>query len=285
MTAVTFRPLVAGEEDLFDSLPDPLPELRQASFADGLAAGGFAFPRAWVALRGDELVARAAWVLPPGAVGRPWLERFDAASPEIGAALLTAAHEALGGPLPYYAAAPAHWRQRPESKAVVEVRLAAARRAGLVEHGERLRLTWAGAALPATSGRYAFRPVTGEEEITALVARIGRPDVVTGAETALAVLGADLASAPLPWLRTADWLVAEEAGLVAAAGDHCYPLIGYLGLLDAGAREELIAEAVRVLAEGGAREVVADVDSYRVEVLAALERTGFRQVRSRVVLT
>ncbi|MFF5078084.1 hypothetical protein ACFY36_13610 [Actinoplanes sp. NPDC000266] len=64
-----------------------------------------------------RVVARAAWVLPPGAVGRPWLERFDAVSPEIGAALLTKAHEALGGPLPYYAAAPAHWRQRPESKA------------------------------------------------------------------------------------------------------------------------------------------------------------------------
>ncbi|SNY53115.1 acetyltransferase [Paractinoplanes atraurantiacus] len=285
MTVLTFRPLAAGEEDLFDSLPDPLPELRQASFADGLASGGFAHSRAWIALADDKLVARAAWVLPPGAVGRPWLERFDAASPEVGAALLTEAHAALGGPLPYYAAAPAHWRQRPESKAVVDVRREAARRAGLVERGERLRLTWAGANLPATSGRHTFRPVTGEDEIRSLVARIGRPDIVTGAETALAVLGADLASAPLPWLRTAKWLVSEEVGLVAAAGDHCYPLIGYLGLLDAGAREELIAEAVRVLSGAGAREVVADVDSYRVEVLAALERTGFRQVRSRIVLT
>jgi hypothetical protein len=37
-----------------------------------------------------------------------------------------------------------------------------------------------------------------------------------------------------------------------------------------------------VLAAGGAREVVADVDAHRVAVLAELERTGFRQLRSRV---
>ncbi|GAA0469049.1 N-acetyltransferase [Paractinoplanes deccanensis] len=285
MTALTFRPLVAGEEDLFDSLPDPLPELRQASYADGLASGGFHPSRAWVALRDGAVVARAAWVLPPGAQGEPWLERFDAHDPEIGAALLRAAHEAFGLVPPYYAAAPAHWRRRPEIKDLLAVRLGAATRAGLVERGERLRLTWAGAPLPATSGRYRFRPATGDDEINALVARVGRPDVVTGAETALAVAGLDLATDPLPWLRTATWLVADEAGLVAAAGDHCYPLIGYLGLLDDAAREELIAEAVRVLAAGGAREVVADVDSYRVEVLAALERTGFRQIRSRVTLS
>jgi hypothetical protein len=44
-----------------------------------------------------------------------------------------------------------------------------------------------------------------------------------------------------------------------------------------------VAEAVRALAAGGAREVIADVDAHRVAVLAELERTGFRQLRSRVV--
>ena len=38
-----------------------------------------------------------------------------------------------------------------------------------------------------------------------------------------------------------------------------------------------------MLAAGGAREVIADVDAHRVAVLAELERTGFRQLRSRVV--
>lgn len=49
------------------------------------------------------------------------VERFDLdAEPEVGAALLRAAHDALGGPGLYYAARPAHWRRRPEVLAVVK---------------------------------------------------------------------------------------------------------------------------------------------------------------------
>jgi hypothetical protein len=60
------------------------------------------------------VVSRAAWVLPPGAVGRPWLECFDLdAETEVGADLLQAAHAALGGPTLYHAAVPANWRQKP----------------------------------------------------------------------------------------------------------------------------------------------------------------------------
>jgi len=121
------------------------------------------------------------------------------------------------------------------------------------------------------------------------VARIAEPDVLTGKETALAVGGVDLATDPLAWLSgpAANWRVAlaggEPVGLAGTAGDACYPLLAYLGLLDAAARPELIAAAVQVLAEGGAREVVADVDAHRVAVVAELERTGFRQVRARIV--
>ena len=105
MTDLVIRPLVAGEENLFDSMPDPLPQLRQVGYADGIAGGGYRPETTWVALRSGRVVGRAAWVLPPGAVGAPWLERFDLdAEPEVGAALLHAAHEALGGPGLYYAA-------------------------------------------------------------------------------------------------------------------------------------------------------------------------------------
>lgn len=101
--------------------------------------------------------------------------------------------------------------------------------------------------------------------------------------------GVDLATDPLAWLgdATEEWRVAVDAGrpvgLVGTAGDACYHLLAYLGLLDEAVRPELLAEAVRVLAAGGAREVIADVDAHRVAVLAELERTGFRQLRSRVV--
>ncbi|MEV4707592.1 acetyltransferase [Actinoplanes sp. NPDC049316] len=292
MTDVVVRPLVAGEETLFDSLPDPLPELRQIPYADGLATGGYRPGNTWVALRGGRVVARAAWVQPPGAVGDPWLERFDvAAEPEVGAALLRAAHEAFGGPRPYYAAAPAFWRRRPEVKAVVERPMTAARLAGLVERGERLRFTWTGTPLPAASGRHTFRPAHDAAEINDLVARIAAPEVLTGAETARAVAGVDLATDPLAWLGgpPGDWRVAltggEPVGLAGTAGDACYPLLVYLGVLDPAARGDLLADATGTLAEAGAREVVADVDAHRVATVADLERTGFRRLRARVVFT
>jgi hypothetical protein len=290
MTDLVIRPLVAGEENLFESMPDPLPQLRQTAYADGIAGGGFRPETTWVALRSGRVVARAAWLRPPGAVGRPWLERFDlAAEPEVGAAVLRAAHEAFGGPLAYYAAMPAHWRRRPDLRAVVEAPMAAARLAGLTERGERLRCSWTGTPLPASSGRYTFRPATGSAEISELVARIAEPDLVTGAEIARMVAGVDLATDPLAWVTSpADsWRIAalagEPVGLAGTFGDACYPMLSWFGLLDPAARPELLAEACRVLADGGAREVIADVDSYRVGVLADLERTGFRQLRSRVL--
>jgi ribosomal protein S18 acetylase RimI-like enzyme len=223
-------------------------------------------------------------------VGEHWLERFDLLDePQVGAALLRAAHEAFGGPRLYYASLPAHWRRRPEVLAVAEAPMAAARLAGLVERGERLRCTWTGTPLPASSGRYTFRPPADAAEINALVARIAEPEVLTGKETALAVYGVDVATDPLAWLTgpIEAWRVAldgdEPVGLLGTAGDACYPLLAYLGLLTDAVRSELLAEAVRVLDEGGAREVVADVDAHRVAALAELERTGFRQLRSRVV--
>ncbi|RZU77421.1 hypothetical protein EV384_6141 [Micromonospora kangleipakensis] len=290
MTDLVIRPLVAGEEDLFESMPDPLPQLRQVGYADGLAGGGYRPENTWVAIRAGRVVGRAAWVLPPGAAGAHWLERFDLdAEPEVGAALLRAAHEAFGGPRLYYAAMPAHWRRRPEVLAVIRAPMAAARLAGLVERGERLRCSWTGTPLPASSGRYTFRPAADATEINALVGRIAEPDVLTGMEMARAVGGVDLATDPLAWLTgpAGDWRIAldagEPVGLVGTAGQACYPLVAYLGLRDAAVRGELLAEAVRVLAAGGAREVIADVDAHRVAVLAELERTGFRQLRSRVV--
>ncbi|MDG4830401.1 acetyltransferase [Solwaraspora sp. WMMD1047] len=292
MTDLVIRPLGAGEEALFDALPDPLPQLRQIGYADGLAGGGYRPGNTWIAVRAGRVVGRAAWLHLPGAVGDPWLERFDlAADAEVGAALLRAAHEAFGGPLVYHAAAPPYWRRRPEVRAVLRAPMAAARLAGLVERDERLRCSWTGTPLPASSGRYTFRPATGPAEVAALVARVDRPEVLTGKETALAVAGVDLATDPLAWLTgpATEWRIAldggEPVGLVGTAGEACFPLIGYLGLLDEGVRGDLLAEAVRALAGAGAREVVADVDAHRVATVAELERTGFRRLRSRIRFT
>lgn len=288
MTAVIHRPLVAGEESLFDSLPDPLPSVLKMSYAEGLAAGGFHPSRTWISVRDGRVVARAAWVLVPGSVGGPWLERFDLAdSPEVGAALLSAAHEALGGPHPYHAALPVDWRSSP---ATVADAFAAAELAGLSPGAERLRFS-----RPATpcddSPSLSVRVATGPAEINALVARIATPDVLTGSETARAVAGLDLARDPLPWLTgdATTWQVAHDGdtplGLVGTAGEACWPMLGYLGALTEAARPALLTAAVRVLLKGGAEQMVADTDADRPEVIADLERAGFRQIRARLTFS
>jgi hypothetical protein len=288
MTDLVIRPLVAGEEALFTSMPDPLPEVPKTGYADGIARGGYRPERTWVALRGGRVVGRAAWVLPPGAVGRPWLEWFDlSAEPEVGAELLCAAHAALGGPTLYHAALPPNWRR--ESGATPA--MVAARLAGLVEQSERLRFTWTGTPAAIPSGRYDFRSASDRTEIMTLVARIAAPQILTGTETARAVADIDLAIDPLAWLSgpPQTWRIAlldgEPVGLAAAAGDACYPMIAYLGLIDPDALDALLADVVAVLLAGGAREMVADVDAHRTEVVAGLQRAGFRPVRARITFT
>ena len=105
--------------------------------------------------------------------------------------------------------------------------------------------------------------------------------MLTGAEIAAAVHGVDLAADPLAWLTGPPdtWLVAtvagRPAGLVATAGDACYPMLPWLGTVDRHVLGDLLTAAVGHLAGAGAREVVADVDAYRETVLAAMDRTGF----------
>ncbi|WP_182875220.1 acetyltransferase [Microbispora sp. H10670] len=230
MTDAVIRPLVAGEKSLFDSMPDPLPQLRQVGHAEGIAGGGYRPGNTWVAIRAGRVVGRAAWLLPPGATCAPWLERFDLnAEPEVGAALLRTAHEALGGPGSYYASLPPHWRSRPDILTAVRAPMAAARLADLAERGERLRYAWTGSPPPATPGRYAFRPAADAAEVHALVARIAEPDLLTGAEIARAVGGVDTAADPLAWWTGPidNWRVAldagEPVGLVGTAGDAVAP--------------------------------------------------------------
>jgi hypothetical protein len=69
MTDLVIRPLVAGEEPLFDSLPDPVLVGRGVfgeRYADGAARGEYRPEWTWVALRGEAVVARAAWWAGPG---------------------------------------------------------------------------------------------------------------------------------------------------------------------------------------------------------------------------
>ncbi|MBL7257664.1 acetyltransferase [Paractinoplanes lichenicola] len=269
-----YRQLLPGEEAVFDALGPVTP----ISYADGLAGGGFHPSRTWVAQRDGQVVARAAWVLPPGAAGDPWLEVFDLVdSPAVGASLLAAAHAALGGAHPFHVTLPADERV-----------LEAARLAGLAPAVERRRFRWSGA--PVESPALPVRPSTGPGEVRDLVSRIARPDVLTGSETALTVAGLDLARDPLPWVTgpAAAWhVLADGTGVAGTAGEACWPMLVYLGVRPEaapGARSSLLAASLGALIAGGAEEVVADVESTLTDAMTDLDRAGFRQIRARMTL-
>ncbi|WP_031168377.1 hypothetical protein [Streptosporangium roseum] len=80
MTDLVIRPLTAGEEDLFESLPD-LGLVGFAAFGDTYAdmavAGEYRPEWSWVALRDGVVVARAAWWAGPKDVKPLALGWFD----------------------------------------------------------------------------------------------------------------------------------------------------------------------------------------------------------------
>jgi len=84
VTDLTLRPLAAGEQRLFDSLPDP-GLVGFAAFGDTSTAmwadGQYRPEWCWVALRADVVVARAAWWGGPdddAPVALDWLDFSDA---------------------------------------------------------------------------------------------------------------------------------------------------------------------------------------------------------------
>lgn len=135
----------------------------------------------WVALDGERVVARAAWwTNAPG--GEPLaLDFFDLddalPAPErvgIGVRLLetaTAAVVPAGAQRPEYGRfVPPDWREDPAFREAVGARIAAAEATGARMLVERLRLEWrAGTPVPEDSGRLVFRPVTGREDLLALM--------------------------------------------------------------------------------------------------------------------
>ncbi|MCP3784774.1 hypothetical protein NLX85_15500 [Micromonospora sp. A3M-1-15] len=76
MTDLVVRPLVAGEEHLFDSLPDP-GLVGRAVLGETYAGGRFRPEWTWVALRDQVVVARAAWWAGPDDPAPLALDWFD----------------------------------------------------------------------------------------------------------------------------------------------------------------------------------------------------------------
>ncbi|HEX6868842.1 MAG TPA: GNAT family N-acetyltransferase [Candidatus Limnocylindrales bacterium] len=286
------RPITGPDElDLFGGLTYLLDD----ELADDLDAGRRRPGWMWVALRGDRLVARAAWW---GESSPEILDVFDIEDGAVdeGFALLSVA---LGAVIPadetppeYIRFVPTDWRDQPESRRVVEERLEVIARMGASPLVERLRLEWRpGTPIAAPSERLAFRPTRGRDEMVALMTRAlegtldahSRDDLthMGPAEAATAHYDGELAEyrSPQEWWRIATLPDGEPVGFVAPARNAYNAMIGYIAVLPEhrGNRyvDDLLAEGTRVLAAESVPRIRASTDVGNVPMAAAFARAGY----------
>jgi hypothetical protein len=168
---VTIRPLARGELDLFDTLVlgGPACGPPDRDFLATAADHHYRPEWTWVAQRGDRVVARAAWWGGPDDAHPVTLDWFDLGPDDdriaVGARLLQRAHDsgavrtADGALAEFHLFLPPDGQERPEIRAAVEERVAAAEQAGLRPFVERLRFEWdRSAGVPCSVGPPAFRP-------------------------------------------------------------------------------------------------------------------------------
>ncbi|WP_405900519.1 GNAT family N-acetyltransferase [Streptomyces sp. NBC_00727] len=298
---LSIRPLNGPEElELFLELPYVLDH----ELADDLATGRRRPEWMWVALRGERVVARIAWWSRDGEAPL-LLDVFDlddtlplAEREEAGLRLVetaTAAVVPARTPRPEYGRfVPADWREDPAVREAVEARVRVMERTGARMLVERLRLEWRpGTPVPAASGRLRFRPVTGREDLLALMTPVmegtldahGQQDLASGLsarEAAEKHYDEEFAgyTTPREWWRVAELPDGEPVGFVIPARNSYNPIIAYIGVLPAhrghGYIDDILAEGTRVLA--GQEDVVrvrASTDLGNVPMAKAFARLGY----------
>ncbi|GAA4676453.1 GNAT family N-acetyltransferase [Phytohabitans rumicis] len=294
-SGLTIRPISGPDEiELFNRLPYVLDD----ELADDLAAGRRRREWMWVALRGDRLVARAAWWGRGGDAVPRYFDVFDfeAGRADDGAQLLSAALAAVvpaeAKPPEYGRFVPPDWRDTPASRSAVEERMALLEGAGARLFVERLRLEWLpGTPIREPSGRLAFRPVRDREEVIELMTLVldGTLDAhsreamnrLSLVEAATEHYEEELAlyRSPREWWRVATLPDGEPVGFVTPARNDYNPIIGYLAVLPAhrghGYIDDILAEGTRILAAQGVPRIRAATDLGNVPMARAFERAGY----------
>jgi ribosomal protein S18 acetylase RimI-like enzyme len=309
---LTIRPLGHGEVDLFTTMPGSSgrwhPDFHR-DYRELLAARHYRLDWTWVALRGDTVVARAAWWGFPDNDAPYTLDWLEFATEDDGAALVRAAHQVLrtpDGTTPeYHLFLPLDWRDRRPVRVLTEQRLAAARGAGMDVQVERWSYLWTlpDGPLPPPHTRLRFRAVTVEDTdlLVDVLARVatGSLDVATKGKLARhpapAQFGraelADLEGFPAPrtWWRLGYDAGGELAGLAVPTRNYSIPVVGYVAVLPQrrglGYVDELLAETTRVLVDHGADRIGADTDSTNTPMAAAFDRAGYRKIKVRLVVS
>ncbi|MFC4058179.1 GNAT family N-acetyltransferase [Planomonospora corallina] len=313
MTDLIFRPLGADELDLFlghGSTPASGVGARTLPFEQ---LGYHRLDWLWIALRGDTVVARAAFWGPERSPHPYCVDWFDPGTGpdriEVGAALLRAAYDVLApagystpvGDRPEYLLfLPGDWRDRPDALADATDRITAAERAGLRQKVERLNLRWEpGYGLPPRSTRLTFTPAADDAVVVDLLGRIAvgslddsdrRTLPVKGPEATAKETLEDVASMPGGRDR---WRLAYDAsgalaGIVMPTRNDGSATIGYIGVDPAhrgnGYSDDLLAEALHIFSAEGEPQVTDNTDVGNAPMAAAFDRAGYRITGRTLVL-
>ncbi len=309
---LAIRPITGPEElGLFSRLPYVLND----ELADDLAAGRRRPEWMWVALRGDRLLARAAWWSRSDGDAPFILDvvDIDDSAPgsghvDIGVRLLRTAMAATvpdGAPRPVYSRfVPADWRESAVARRTVEDRMTVLVQTGAQLFVERLRLEWRpGSPVPEPSGRLRFRPVRDDqgEELVALMATAlegtldahSRDDLTRMSvhEAALRHYRDELAryASPRAWWRIATLPDGEPVGFVVPARNDYNAIIAYLAVLPShrghGYIDDLLAEGTRVLAEQEVPRIRASTDLGNHPMAKAFRRAGYVNFQREINMT
>lgn len=300
MTDPVIRPLRAGEESLFLSMIDPGLVGAASTGRDYRAfvsAGQYRPEWTWVALRGGQVAARAAWWGGPGDDEPLALDWFDVGGDlEAGAALLRAAPFHCE----YCLLLPPGWREQPPVRQAAQSRITAAERAGMRLLVERLHYTWTPAAgLPDRPGRLVFRPEPDDDAILRVLRQIVEGTLDAHERGVAEKDGLDAAAreelaalqwfpAPRQWWRMARTPAGELVGLAVPSRNHSNPVIGFIGVVPGqrghGYGYDLLAEATHLLVQEGAGCITADTDAVNTPMAAAFSRAGYPVTGERMFL-
>lgn len=289
---LTLRPITGPDElDLFNSFPYTLND----EIAKDLAEGRRRPQWLWLALRGDRVVARAAWWARPGAEHPQLMDVFDLDDDagDDAVRLVSAALPTLGTEPPdYLRYVPGDWRDQPAVRHGIERRMGALESLGARLFVERLRLEWRpGTPVPEPTGRLTFRPVREPAELIELMTLVlegtldaySRADLtrMSAREAAEEQYRDELVgyASPHEWWRVATLPDGEPVGFVIPAHNGYNPIIAYLGVVPAhrgrGYIDEVLAAGTRLLADEGVPRIRASTDVTNVPMARAFARAGY----------
>ncbi|GAA4627222.1 GNAT family N-acetyltransferase [Actinoallomurus vinaceus] len=300
MTDLVIRSLAPGEEHLFEQLSDPALVGVAAfgrSYRATAAAGGYRPEWTWVALRGDTVLARAAWFGGPDDDAPFALDWFDFTDADAGVALLRAARaESLKAE--YCLLIPPGGRDRPEVRAAVQARADAAVAAGMTWLVDRYRYEWTTACgLPDRPDRLTYRPEPDDAVFLDALRRIQHGTLDAHARRTIAERDLDAAAreeldllgrfpAPREWWRLGYTPGGDLAGLVVPSRNHAAPVVALVGVVPEqrghGYAYDLLVEGTHFLTEQGADRILADTDMTNTPMAAAFAKAGYPVTQERI---